>query len=178
MLQPLRYTVAGLVLAIVGAPAGAQDATDQPVPEQTPAQFIDTDGNVTGGANLTDGAGGGVLINVQLQNMPAGQQLAFHVHENGECDPETGFESAGGHFNPEGREHGFHAEGGHHAGDMPNLYVPESGEVLADIHNAAVGLESEPSVRGRALVVHSGPDDYASQPSGDAGDRLACAVIE
>ena len=164
--------------ALIAAPALAQEAADQPEPTQTNAQFIGADGEELGAANLTDGAGGGVLINLQVQGLPAGQQLGFHVHENGECEPETGFESAGSHFNPEDAEHGYHAEGGYHAGDMPNLYVGEDGALRADVHNAALALEGEPSIRGRALVIHARGDDYASQPSGNAGDRLACAVVE
>ena len=159
-------------------PRPAFEAAEQPEPAQTSAQFIGTDGAELGPANLTDGAGGGVVINLQADGLPAGQQLAFHAQENGECDPETGFESAGNHFNPENAEHGYHAEGGHHAGDMPNLYVGEDGTLRADVHNAALALNSEPSIRGRALIIHSTGDDYASQPSGNAGDRIACAVVE
>lgn len=91
----------------------------------------------------------------------------------------TGHESAGGHFNPGSSEHGYDVANGPHAGDMPNQYVPADGTLRAEVFNHAVTLaDGETGIRGRALMVHAGADDYSSQPSGDAGDRLACAVIE
>lgn len=111
--------------------------------------------------------------------MPAGEWVAFHVHETGECDHASGHESAGGHFNPGGNEHGYMSANGPHAGDMPNQYVAADGAVRAEVYNHMVTLdEGEVGIVGRALMFHAKADDYESQPSGDAGDRLACGVIE
>jgi len=97
----------------------------------------------------------------------------------GFLDHTGGHESAGGHFNPGGKEHGFNAPNGPHAGDMPNQYVGSDGTLRAQVLNTFVSLaEGENSVKGRALMVHGGADDYESQPSGKAGERLACAVVE
>src|SRR5690606_10623045 len=118
-------------------------------------------------------------------------EKALHIHQNGECDPAGGFESAGGHFNPPGAEHGYLAAQGPHAGDLPNQLVGEDGKLEASLFApmAAVAADANASPgEGRfviaggdtktAIVLHEKADDYASQPSGDAGGRIACGVIE
>lgn len=143
------------------------------------ASFVDAEGNASGNAELTAVASGGVLIKVEITGLPAGEWVAFHVHETGSCDHTTGHESAGGHFNPGSKEHGYLSPNGPHAGDMPNQYVAADGALRAEILNGMVTLdEGEAGIMGRALMVHAKADDYESQPSGDAGDRLACGVIE
>jgi Cu-Zn family superoxide dismutase len=98
---------------------------------------------------------------------------------NRNIDAQTGHESAGGHFNPKNAEHGYMAANGPHAGDMPNQYVGSDGTLHAHVFNTMVTLDDgETAVRGKALMIHGGQDDYKSQPSGDAGNRQACAVIE
>lgn len=143
------------------------------------ASFVDAQGQANGSAELAALASGGVLIALDVTGLPPGAWVAVHVHETGACDHATGHESAGGHFNPTSSEHGFKVAAGPHAGDMPNQRVGEDGALRAEIVNARVTLDtSEAGVMGRALMVHAGPDDYESQPSGDAGARLACGVIE
>lgn len=142
------------------------------------ASFVDGDGQPTGSASLGQ-TNSGVLIEIEVQGLPANSWVAFHIHENGTCDHADGFQSAGGHFDPAGAEHGFMPEGGPHAGDMPNQYVPESGVLRAQTLNTFVSLEDgDTDIRGRTLIIHAGTDDYQSQPSGDAGNRIACAAIE
>ena len=156
---------------LLSLPALAQEQTAS-------AEFVNAEGEATGSAELT-GTPGGVLIALDVEGLPAGQWVAFHVHETGSCDHETDHESAGGHFNPGDVEHGYLTETGPHAGDMPNQHVDESGRLQAEVFNTLVTLdEGEAGIVGRALMIHADGDDYMSQPSGDAGDRLACAVIE
>ena len=169
-MRPIAMAAAALLTS--AAAANAQDATT------AKATFIGAEGDEIGTAELTSTAAG-VLIAIEVQGLPAGQWVAFHVHETGTCDHESGHESAGGHFNPESKEHGFLSEGGPHAGDMPNQYVGGDGILRADVLNTFVSLgDGEDGITGRALMIHAGPDDNESQPSGDAGDRLACAVIQ
>ena len=105
--------------------------------------------------------------------------VALHIHETGACDPTSSHESAGGHFNPNEGEHGFLAADGPHAGDMPNQYVGDDGVMRAQVFNGMVTLkEGDNGIRGRAIVIHAGFDDYRTAPAGGAGDRLACAVIK
>jgi Cu-Zn family superoxide dismutase len=169
-----HLALASVAVAILALPvaAAAQEAP------KAVASFVDGSGNDAGTATLVQ-TPSGVLITLEVQGLPAGQWLAFHVHETGTCDAATGHESAGGHFNPTGKEHGYLAADGPHAGDMPNQYVGADGALRSQVHNPAVTLEpGETSIRGRALMIHAKPDDYESQPTGDAGERLACAVIE
>ena len=169
----MRRTLAAAIFpTLLAAAAIAQE------PSTATAKFVGADGKDVGTATLT-GTKTGVLIEIEVSGLPAGQWVAFHVHETGTCDHTTGHESAGGHFNPTGAQHGYEAENGPHAGDMPNQYVGTDGTLRAQVFNSAVTLgEGDNGITGRALMVHGGQDDYSSQPSGDAGNRLACAVIE
>lgn len=142
-------------------------------------ELKDVDGQVVGEITLT-GLDNGVLIDARLSGMPPGTH-GFHIHETGNCDAATGFESAGGHLAGE-REHGFLTEGGPHPGDMPNIHVPESGELHIEVVDMLLAFASSGSGAmldedGSALMVHSGADDYRSEPAGDAGKRIACAEI-
>lgn len=142
------------------------------------ANFIGKDGKETGRAALTQGKNG-VLIEMEVTDLPPGKWVAFHVHETGKCDAAHNHESAGKHFNPGKAEHGFLAANGPHAGDMPNQYVGADGVLRAQVFNSMVVLDGEENgIRGRALMIHGKSDDNRSQPAGDAGERLACAVVE
>ena len=165
--------LAVIAAALLSGSAMAQDQNTRS------ASFVDAKGQAAGSAELTAAAAGGVIIRLDLTGLPAGEWVAFHVHETGACDPSTGHKSAGGHFNPGSKEHGYNSANGPHAGDMPNQQVAGDGSIRAEVYNPMVTLdEAETGIVGRALMIHAGPDDYKSQPSGDAGDRLACAVIE
>ena len=121
----------------------------------------------------------GVLIHAVLEGLPPGKH-AFHVHEHGRCEGK--FDSAGGHFEPKGRAHGYLNPKGSHAGDLPNVVVPADGKVDVEMMSAELSLASGPGglfdADGAALVVHAGPDDYATDPAGNAGGRIACGVLE
>lgn len=120
----------------------------------------------------------GVLLEVDLTGLPAGAH-GFHIHQTGSCSPDFG--AAGGHFAGGDKQHGLKVEGGPHAGDMPNIHVPESGALSVEVVNTAISFHDGDGALfdddGSAIVIHKGADDYESQPSGDAGSRLACGVI-
>lgn len=122
----------------------------------------------------------GVLIHLNIQKLPEGTH-AFHVHETGQCNPPD-FKSAGGHFNPTNKDHGWLSKDGFHLGDLPNIYVPQSGaveiEVLARQALLQTGQKNMLDGDGATLVIHEGKDDYRTDPAGDAGSRLACGEIE
>jgi Cu-Zn family superoxide dismutase len=165
------FLLAGLaaLASSLATPVAAQSAK---------ATLKDQKGAEVGVVNLTQ-TPAGVMLNVSLKGIPAGEH-AFHIHAVGRC--EAPFTSAGGHFNPAGHKHGLMAGPGH-AGDMPNLHVPSNGTLQVEILNAAVTLDKgKPNSvfhsGGTSIVVHAGKDDYKSDPAGNAGDRIACGVIE
>jgi Cu-Zn family superoxide dismutase len=191
---------AGLLTSAIVAPAVSQESSQAPEQSTTgtdqvmdrpigAATILGKDGETIGSAALRD-TPHGVLIRLTVEGLPPGER-GVHIHENGECDPAGGFESAGGHFNPSGAEHGYLNPDGPHAGDLPNQWVTDGGVLEATMlapMAALVAGEDENPGEGRyaiagsrtktALVIHADADDYASDPSGHAGDRLACGVIE
>lgn len=142
------------------------------------SQLKDRQGKSVGMAKLTEGPNG-VLIHFEAQGL-APKAYAFHIHQNGKCEPPS-FESAGGHFNPTGKKHGFKSVQGAHAGDLPNLYITKDGSTQADVLAEGVTLGPGPNSLlksgGTALMLHEKADDYATDPAGDAGGRMACGVI-
>ncbi|MGF1628023.1 MAG: superoxide dismutase family protein [Kiloniellaceae bacterium] len=139
------------------------------------AAMMNTDGAPVGTVELTETANGTAVL-ARLTNLPEGPH-AFHVHETGVCEPP--FASAGGHYNPDGASHGFHAEGGPHAGDLPNIYVPASGELTVEFFSTRLEIsDSLFDDDGAAVVIHAGPDDHMTDPAGDAGPRIACGVLQ
>lgn len=141
--------------------------------------MVNSDGTYVGSAVFDEGEDG-VTLNLNLEGLPAGE-YGMHIHEVGQATPPT-FEDAGGHFNPTDAEHGFDAEDGHHLGDLPNLVVPENGIVSETIEIPDVSLlpDAEYTLateEGTSLIIHTEADDYESQPTGDAGDRMAGGVI-
>jgi Cu-Zn family superoxide dismutase len=137
------------------------------------------DGVEVGLATLTQQKEG-VEIKVEASHISAGMH-GFHIHESGMCQPPN-FESAGGHFNPDEKEHGFKSEHGPHAGDIENLEVAEDGTVNQTFLNRHVTLEkgkqnSLLGDNGASLIIHEMEDDDVSQPAGNAGERIVCGVI-
>jgi len=152
----------------------------QSAPQAALAKAVlkDKSGKEVGEANLTQ-VKLGVLIRLSVKGVEPGEH-AFHVHAVGKCEPP--FTSAGGHFNPASHKHGLEAAEGAHAGDMPNLHIPQSGELKTEVLNTMVTLvKGQPNslfdADGSALVIHAKADDNKTDPAGDAGDRIACGVV-
>lgn len=132
------------------------------------------DGADFGRVTLTE-TKAGLLVAADLHGVPEGPH-GFHIHATGACAPDFG--AAGGHFVGAGDAHGMMATATPHAGDLPNIHAPASGVVAVEALKPGLTLADLFDDDGAAIVVHAGADDYASQPSGDAGGRIACGVIE
>lgn len=116
------------------------------------------------------------VLDVAEGTLPPGAQRAIHIHENGACEGPT-FESAGGHLAGD-REHGVHSANGPHPGDLPNITMGASGALHTEYFLPGVLMDQIMDDNGSAVIIHSEVDDYTSQPSGNAGDRIVCAVLE
>lgn len=159
-----------IAVLLMCAPAAAQTAK---------STIKGADGKDIGNAELVQ-TPTGVLLKFSVKGLPPGEH-ALHVHAVGKCEPP--FTTAGGHFNPDNKKHGLMAAEGHHAGDMPNLHIPASGELAFEVMNTAITLEKGKAnsvfdADGSAIVIHAGKDDYKSDPTGEAGGRIACGLIE
>ena len=119
---------------------------------------------------------GGVSFRISASGLPHGIH-GLHVHAVGRCDPPD-FASAGGHWNPAGKKHGMNNPAGPHAGDLPNVEVAANGVLTATVTLPGATMAALLDADGAALVLHAGPDDYATDPSGNSGARIACAVIQ
>ena len=119
----------------------------------------------------------GLLIRGTVSELGLGAH-AIHVHSVGRCEPP--FTTAGTHFNPEGRQHGFKNPRGWHLGDLPNIDTPASGRLTFEFLLPEVSLRGRNALLdgdGAAIIIHSGRDDLMTDPAGDSGARAACGVI-
>ncbi|HET6639905.1 MAG TPA: superoxide dismutase family protein [Gemmatimonadota bacterium] len=143
------------------------------------ANMVDTRGVGIGAVILT-AEGEDVVLRGALIALPPGEH-GFHIHEKGSCEPPA-FESAGDHIGAGETAHGFDAPDGPHAGDLRNITVAEDSTATVDQAAGSVTLRGGSAELldddGSAVVIHAGPDDYVTQPSGASGDRIACGVIE
>jgi Cu-Zn family superoxide dismutase len=142
------------------------------------AELRNATGQVVGSATLTQ-VGGAVRVVLEAQGLPPGAK-GVHIHAVGKCDPPD-FTTAGGHFNPQGRQHGALNPQGPHAGDLPNLTVGADGKGQLESTTQLVTLLAGPTsvfdADGSALVVHAAPDDFRTDPTGNSGARIACGAI-
>ena len=121
--------------------------------------------------------GNEVTVMADFTGVPPGEH-GFHIHETGIC-AEPGFDSAGTHFNPNAKPHGSPSSAAHHAGDLGNLLATAGGTAQVRMSSSSISLrDGDNSILGRAVILHQGPDQFAVQPDGAAGDRIACGVIE
>ena len=132
--------------------------------------------NVSGSIHFSEHRGM-VRVRGTVRGLEANSEHGFHVHEKGDCSAADAA-SAGGHFNPGNTAHGAASAAVHHAGDLPSLKADAQGVAHIDVTVSGVTLGEGPtSIKGRSLVVHGKPDDFNTQPSGNAGPRVACGVI-
>ncbi|MDO5657692.1 MAG: superoxide dismutase family protein [Paracoccus sp. (in: a-proteobacteria)] len=137
------------------------------------AQITGPDGAALGEVTILDTVSGMAHVMISLSGLPEGR-LGVHIHETGACKPD--FAAAGGHLAGD-RAHGINHPDGPHPGDMPNIHVPESGAITVEYFLPYLTPELLDDEDGSAFIIHEHADDYASQPTGEAGGRIGCGVF-
>ena len=167
-----RLTLAALAVVTLAGCAGMLHGGG---PMAT-AKLEATRGNATTGTVMFHQRGEQVMVHARIDGLKPGQEHGFHIHDKGDCSSGDGM-STGGHFNPTAKPHGPQ-DTDHHAGDLPSLKADANGRADARFHVSGISIGSGAAdIVGRGLIVHAMPDDYKTQPTGNAGARLACAVI-
>lgn len=174
----------------VGCAKKQEEVAPPPEPAAAPAPMmqmmlaLDTElhgaegSGVTGKVSFTQENDGPLKIVAEVSGVTPGGQHGFHIHETGDCSAPD-FTSAGGHFNPTDTVHGSPTDADHHAGDLGNIEIGEDGTGRLEISSDKLSLGPGPnSILDRAIILHEKADDMVSQPTGDAGGRIACGVIE
>ena len=169
-MKRFAYLTLGLFVALIALPSRSAAKTN--------VELKDAQGKVVGNVILWD-QGPGIGLELHLHDLTPGEH-AIHFHQVPKCEGPD-FKTAGGHFNPEGKKHGFDSPDGHHAGDMKNFTVDAQGKAAGRMEDKDVTLMDGPhsllSNGGSAIVVHAKADDFKTDPSGNSGDRVACGVI-
>ena len=169
-MKPILAAAAATVLL------AACQTTPLDAPRAT-AQLQPTKGSKTFGEATFEQVGSKVRVVVFVQGLKPEQEHGMHIHEVGDCSSDDGM-STKGHFNPLGKPHGHPDSGERHAGDLPALKANKAGRAKVDVELDIITVTAGPaSIIGRGLIVHADPDDYTTQPTGNAGARIACGVI-
>ena len=169
MQRAARWTVVAIAAVGLAAPVTAQ--------ESGRGTFINAQGKSVGSLTVNHMASGTMLL-LTLHDLPPGVH-GLHIHSVGKCTPPT-FDSAGPHWNPAGHQHGKDNPQGKHAGDLDNLTIPADGKLEIQIVLQGTALRGPGGLLdedGASLVIHAGPDDYKTDPTGNSGARIACAPI-
>ncbi|HEX3034453.1 MAG TPA: superoxide dismutase family protein [Thermodesulfobacteriota bacterium] len=178
LITGMFFLIGGIGYGQQDEPESAVESSQSATANLAEAPLYNSEKERVGIATLME-APEGVRVSVQAYNLTPGLH-GFHIHEVGECNTPD-YKSAGGHFNPYGNKHGLKDPKGPHAGDMYNLLVGPEGTatavMIAPLATLGSGANSLFDQNGSAIVIHSGPDDYRTDPAGDAGDRIACGVI-
>ena len=177
-MKKYSITITGILLiSAIGffACPPPQSLTDIPVITKAITVLHPTEGSTVKGTVTFTKVDDGIKIVADVEGLAPGKH-GFHIHKYGDCsDPDAA--SAGGHFNPDNKKHGAPTDEERHVGDLGNLEADENGVAHYERTDTVIAFFGPHSVIGRAIIVHAGEDDFTSQPTGNAGTRLACGVI-
>jgi Cu-Zn family superoxide dismutase len=174
-MKPVLLSLASL--ALLAGCQGMQSGAPADAPRASANLQPTKNGKASGTVNFVQ-VGDKVRLTGNISGLVPGREHGFHIHEAGDCSSGDGM-SAKGHFNPYGKPHANPGTSDRHAGDMPALKADSSGNATINSELDVITVAPGPaSIVGRGLIVHADPDDYKTQPTGNAGARIACAVIQ
>ncbi len=185
----LRVSVSAIAVTLFAATLAGCATTAPPPPPPPPAKtqpfqfamvnLAPASGTLVSGKLRVIAQADGVYLTGEIGGLGRGRTHAIHIHERGDCSAADA-SSAGGHFNPSGAAHGRASSGAHHAGDIDNLVANDAGVARVDayVRGVTLGGGGPTDIIRRAVIVHANADDYTTQPTGNAGARVACGVIE
>ena len=167
-----------LTTVVFAASCASTSTSNEPPGITAVAKLQSTKGNTASGTATFVQRGDTVYVTANVTGLKPNADHGFHVHEKGDCSSGDGM-STGGHFNPLAKAHAAHDAAEHHAGDLPSLKSDAYGNASLKFETKAISVGSGATdVVGKGLIVHRDADDYKTQPTGNAGPRIACAVIE
>lgn len=166
---------AALLALLTYGPRSAAGGAQATAPTRAIAVLVPTEGNKVHGLVTFAKEGEKVKVVAEVEGLAPGKR-GFHVHEFGDCSSKDGA-AAGGHFNPYGKTHGAPTDANRHAGDLGNVDVGADGRAHLEFSDPVMKLDGPTSIIGRGVIVHANADDLKTQPTGNAGARLACGVI-
>ena len=170
-MKPTKISAAAVAILLTACASAPVE------PLRANAQLQATKGNKTFGEATFEGLEGKIHVVIYVQGLKPGQEHGLHIHEVGDCSSGDGM-STKGHFNPFGKAHAHAGTPERHAGDLPSLKADKDGRAKVDATLDVITIAAGPgSIIGRGLIVHADPDDYKTQPTGNAGPRIACGVI-
>lgn len=170
----LGFVLSACTQSDAGEGKSGDEQTSEPQITEAVSTVYSTDGGVLGTVTFKL-SGDSVRVQGEFSGLSEGIH-GFHIHQYGDCRAEDE-SSAGGHYNPYNKNHGAPMDKDRHMGDMGNITVLQSGEASIDYMDPVIELNGPNSIIGRGVVIHAGQDDVSTQPSGDAGARIACGVI-
>jgi superoxide dismutase, Cu-Zn family len=170
----IAVSIASFSLLLAGLSFASQSKPATAVTKAV-AVLSPTEGNKVNGLVVFTQEGDKVSVSAHIEGLTPGNH-GFHIHEFGDCSAKDGA-SAGGHFNPSTLPHGARTDAKRHAGDLGNIEVGSDGTAHVEFSDSVMKLEGPSSILGRGVIVHANPDDFKTQPTGNAGGRQACGVI-
>jgi len=173
-MKKLQTVIATAIAAALAAGCQSMSADG---PKAT-ANLEPTKGSAVRGTAQFVESGGKVQVSAKISGLKPNSEFGFHIHEAGDCSSGDGM-STKGHYNPQGKPHAHAGAKERHAGDLPSLKSDAGGNASLDASVDIITVSPGPtSIVGRGLIVHAQPDDFVTQPTGNAGARSACAVIQ
>ncbi|MGX5914923.1 superoxide dismutase family protein [Aliidiomarina sp. Khilg15.8] len=173
-----KLALLGVPLALLAAcsQGNSQEVIHEAGIESYVAVIKPTEGNEANGTVTFKRTSDGIHVMAEISGLDQNQRHGFHIHQFGDCSAADGT-SAGGHYNPGSNYHGGPHDEERHVGDLGNLESNDRGIAHLEYVDDYIEMDGPHSILGRGIIVHAGEDDLESQPTGDAGSRLACGVI-